>query len=538
MDIIKQPQYYLLSRNNQEFVLGHTLYEFSPPYVEITDGGTQIFYSKLTANTVKVYFDIMDKISTTVNFDNFDINQYVHASALTSMVSSIGVNIYIDGSPTNILNYKCWYGQLKEYDFENYIWEDWSGTTNFSKLTTNFDRYTNTGYNLEGDIEEMALGQRAFLTCINNINYARYGVQMALFDINKTLLGTALIPIPSTGTTTNMNINSVNLSSITWNGTNYDCYSHLSVLNEYATTNSFSASVGYFTITNIGVKVSGSGYVSVDLYNGNTLYQHLFDLNNDTGVSYTMTVPSGMSAVLDIRYTFLEGSMHAYLYKPSVVVYNTSDGTEYISGGTTGTWPAITDYRQPINFRMGTDLIDDIMKYDSSNNLTQEEINSAHYIVITHAINSKTYNFPIHIVRNNPNPMYVIHYMNRRGGMSYLLMRGKNTVSMSYEKTNYERNNYGFYGNINNQKYYNRNTTHKTVNYETKETRTFKLNSGRMTDSKYAKLEDIIWSPLVYVEFPETGEIYPVTVVDENFTYKNYNNDKVFNFYIELKQNN
>lgn len=121
---------------------------------------------------------------------------------------------------------------------------------------------------------------------------------------------------------------------------------------------------------------------------------------------------------------------------------------------------------------------------------------------------------------------YQVYYINRLGGLDWLIMTGKNYRRTQNEKKAYQIDNGEFSGGE--FQYSTSNQTKRNYLIEGKEI--FELNSDIENENQYKWLEELVSSPAVWVWDYNTQLLQAVDVIDNNFEFKNHWNNQIFNF--------
>ena len=104
----------------------------------------------------------------------------------------------------------------------------------------------------------------------------------------------------------------------------------------------------------------------------------------------------------------------------------------------------------------------------------------------------------------------------------------KKTTRSNYNYWNQSVNDYGIKGGNQQNKQYLAQTEY-----------IFELNSDLLNDDDFARINDLIYSPEVYISggniFNYTSDIKKVVIDTDTFVYKKYKNDQMFNFSIRVK---
>lgn len=129
---------------------------------------------------------------------------------------------------------------------------------------------------------------------------------------------------------------------------------------------------------------------------------------------------------------------------------------------------------------------------------------------------------------------YQVYYINRLGGLDWLIMTGKNYRRTQNEKKSYQIDNGEFSGGV--FQYSTSVQTKKNYLIEGKET--FELNSDIETENEYKWLEELVSSPAVWIWDYQSKLLQAVDVTDNNFEFKNHWNNQIFNFKFNCETQN
>lgn len=128
--------------------------------------------------------------------------------------------------------------------------------------------------------------------------------------------------------------------------------------------------------------------------------------------------------------------------------------------------------------------------------------------------------------------VYQLYYLNRLGGIDWIIMGGNNIKSSSISPSQYKTNwRVGGSDNI-------EGNLSKQVNrrYNIASTYSYLLNSDIIEEDQYNALEELISSPSLWLYDAQTGDTIAVEVADTNFGYKQRRFDKMFNFQINVRK--
>lgn len=129
---------------------------------------------------------------------------------------------------------------------------------------------------------------------------------------------------------------------------------------------------------------------------------------------------------------------------------------------------------------------------------------------------------------------YQVYYINRLGGLDWLIMTGKNYRRTQNAKKSYQIDNGEFTGGTFN--YSTDNQTKKNYLVEGKEL--FELNTDIENESSYKWIEELVSSPTVWIWDSNSELLQAVDVLDNNFEFKNHWNNQIFNFKLTCETQN
>jgi hypothetical protein len=110
---------------------------------------------------------------------------------------------------------------------------------------------------------------------------------------------------------------------------------------------------------------------------------------------------------------------------------------------------------------------------------------------------------------------YVLQYVNKGGGLDYLLFTGKVLDKWTVDRTQIKT-----YDNRNSRRDFQK------VNICQKIDKRYTLTTGMLTDEGAANIDHLIYSPKVWIEDLETNTITSVMITDVDYTIKNFKNDR------------
>lgn len=174
-----------------------------------------------------------------------------------------------------------------------------------------------------------------------------------------------------------------------------------------------------------------------------------------------------------------------------------------------------------VNSAVGSSIITDAVKY---------------YDVYLQKSSVNTETFRVYL---DCDPRYTtvnLYFINQYGMFDTARFGLASRLNMNVERKQFERRDFSFAnGSVN---YYDANNVYResVVNFGSKSEWQYKLTMNYPTDAEYQWLAELINTPQVYAEID--GDFYPVSIVETNYEYSNYQNNKlkVFEVTINLNQ--
>lgn len=175
-------------------------------------------------------------------------------------------------------------------------------------------------------------------------------------------------------------------------------------------------------------------------------------------------------------------------------------------------------------------------------NVAPANLNALHAGAITSGntsytvlIGGQTYTFKV-ICEPQYTP-YTLHFLNQYGGFDTKIFNKVSRKTFDIERKDYGRQPYTIDGDgqvsykSNNGVYNERRSTYSSLFKEK-----MVLNTDLLTDAEYAWLEDLLLSPIIYLE--ENGYFFPVVITDNNYEAKKVINDDLTNLTINIEFGN
>ncbi len=130
--------------------------------------------------------------------------------------------------------------------------------------------------------------------------------------------------------------------------------------------------------------------------------------------------------------------------------------------------------------------------------------------------------------------IYTLHFLNKFGGFESKDFAKVSRKTISIEKKDFGKLPYtvdssGVVSYKNANKVYNESRSVYSSQYKEKMT----LNSDLLTDAEYTWLEELVLSPMVYIE--DNGYFFPVVIVETNYEPKKNINDDLTNLTINIE---
>jgi hypothetical protein len=128
---------------------------------------------------------------------------------------------------------------------------------------------------------------------------------------------------------------------------------------------------------------------------------------------------------------------------------------------------------------------------------------------------------------------YNIHFLNRVGGWDTMKFALVNRRSSEFQRSTYRRNDWqlgtGVMSNVDSYNRYNETALNYAIQHKDK----YNLKSDWVSEQDYTWLGQLVASSIAYIEVQ--GAYFPITISSNNYTYKIFNADKLFNFEIDIE---
>jgi hypothetical protein len=128
-----------------------------------------------------------------------------------------------------------------------------------------------------------------------------------------------------------------------------------------------------------------------------------------------------------------------------------------------------------------------------------------------------------------------LYFMNQYGMFDTARFGLASRLNMNVERKQFERRDFTF--GTSSVSYYNTNNVYResVVNFGSKSEWQYKLTMDYPTDAEYQWLAELINTPQVYAEIE--GDYYPVSIVETNYEYSKYQNNKLKVFEVTINMN-
>lgn len=120
---------------------------------------------------------------------------------------------------------------------------------------------------------------------------------------------------------------------------------------------------------------------------------------------------------------------------------------------------------------------------------------------------------------------YALYYVNKAGGLDYLLCSGK-----VLDKFNTRRTEVVFNTDRADRKTFANKRIYQQVS------KRYELNTGMLPDDRAYNIDNLIYSPKVWIHDLENDTITACNVDDTAYTIKNYRNDRIANYTINVTE--
>ena len=143
--------------------------------------------------------------------------------------------------------------------------------------------------------------------------------------------------------------------------------------------------------------------------------------------------------------------------------------------------------------------------------------------------------YTIYLDCNPKYTSYNLHFMNSLGMFDTAKFGLVSRLNLNVDRKEFEKRDYTL--GSNSVTYYNTNNKYNAgkVNYLNQRDYVWKLTMDAPTDAEYQWLEELIYSPQVYMEID--GYYYPVTIALNNFEISKYVNNRLRVLELEVKMN-
>ena len=127
-----------------------------------------------------------------------------------------------------------------------------------------------------------------------------------------------------------------------------------------------------------------------------------------------------------------------------------------------------------------------------------------------------------------------LHFINAYGYMDTMRFSCRNTLNMTANRKSFNQQEYTF--NNTSVDYYNGRVYNESkINYYQDLQWSYKLMSDFLTDEEFEWLSELIYSPLIYLEYD--GKYYPVTIKNTNYEYSKRIQSKLKTLELEIELN-
>lgn len=150
-------------------------------------------------------------------------------------------------------------------------------------------------------------------------------------------------------------------------------------------------------------------------------------------------------------------------------------------------------------------------------NLSTKSLNTGN--IVSDGFNNYT------VVAPCPN-RYTLYYVNKKGGLDMLLMSGKRRA----ESWNPDRTDVRLYADRSDRKSFEYNRIYQEIDWQ------YQLNTGFLTDEQARKIDNLIYSPKVFIHDLEDGTITSAIITDSPYQMKSYVTDRPISYTVNLKE--
>ena len=147
----------------------------------------------------------------------------------------------------------------------------------------------------------------------------------------------------------------------------------------------------------------------------------------------------------------------------------------------------------------------------------------------------ETEKFRVYLVCDPRYTTVNLYFVNQYGMFDTARFGLASRLNMNVERKQFERRDYSL--GTSSVDYYNANNVYResVVNFGSKSEWQYKLTMDFPTDAEYQWLAELINTPQVYAEID--GDYYPVSIVETNYEYSKYQNNKLKAFEVTINMN-
>jgi hypothetical protein len=249
--------------------------------------------------------------------------------------------------------------------------------------------------------------------------------------------------------------------------------------------------------------------------------------------AYNWTAPLLKRRVADI--TSYSGK--ALSTRPGTI--NASIGDNIFIGAKDVSGMTISTYNQNNNLIGATFFSLGSMKAFAELNIGSPALNKSTTIIDSsvkyYVANIGTSYYTIYLDCNPKYTSYNLHFMNSLGMFDTAKFGLASRLTLNVDRKEFEKRDYTL--GSNSVTYYNTNNKYNAgkVNYLNQRDYVWKLTMDAPTDAEYQWLEELIYSPQIYMEID--GYYYPVTIALNNFEISKYVNNRLRVLELEVKMN-
>lgn len=270
----------------------------------------------------------------------------------------------------------------------------------------------------------------------------------------------------------------------------------------------------------------GVFYETIAFDNTITNVKPLPALNNISSIGVFEVRNEGGTSVIDTRTVFYnyntdyisEYSDIGYLNEP---ILQDADPRQYLTLTAYNTTGANT-FSYQINRNTAINVPGTFVKAFEVFALDLSQLSLSPHDTLTITANGES--FVYHITYECRN-RFVLYYVNKYGGLDSLLCQGKRVESFSATRTDVR-----LYDNRLSRKDFQATRINQDID------KSYQLNTGLLDDEGASRIDNLIYSPKVWIQDLDKGTITSCLIDDNNYSVKTFRNDRLITYQINVTE--